>query len=91
MPDGLAGEIDWLRVDPARDSQVSFYFQPALLFLILSLSPFVSSLLLACSTFFLSTTSTSLHPKLRPFTHHSGSLYQLTSHHFTTIDVTSLS
>lgn len=40
VPDGLAGEIDWLRVDPARDSL--FCFQPFLLFLILSLSSFVS-------------------------------------------------
>lgn len=90
VPDGLAGEIDWLRVDPARDSL--FCFQPFLLFLILSL--FVClAFLLACSTFFLPTTSTSLHfvQTSQPFTHHSGSLYKLASHHFTTIYVTELS
>lgn len=58
VPDGSAGEIDWLRVDPARDSL--FCFQPFLLFLILSLFVCLVSLL-ACSTFFLPTTSTSLH------------------------------
>ena len=47
------------------------------------LSPFASSFLLACSTFFLPTTSTSLHfvHTSQPFTHHSGSLYKLTSYH----------
>lgn len=66
VPDGSAGEIDWLRVDPARDSL--FCFQPFLLFLILSLFVCLVSLL-ACSTFFLPTTSTStsLHfTSLRP-------------------------
>lgn len=67
---------------------------PALLFLILSLSvclvspPRVLDLL---PTYHFHFTSLHFIHTSQPFTHHSGSLYKLTSHHFTTIDVTSLS